>query len=87
MSNWLTVAKMILSLLPAIIEAVKAIESVLPDSNQGAEKLALIKGVLQGAYKAGSSAVGTFEDLWPRIEDAIAAVVKFFNSTGVFKKS
>jgi hypothetical protein len=78
--NWIAIVKIVLSLLPAIIEAIKAIEAALPESGKGSEKLALIRNVVESI---STEAV----DAWPYIEKAVGAIVSFFNATGVFKTS
>ena len=76
--NWIAIVKIILSLLPSIIEAIKAIEAALPESGKGVEKLSLIRTIIESV---NSEAAG----VWPYIEKTIGAIVVFFNSTGVFK--
>lgn len=84
--QFIQIAKIILQLLPLIIAAVKAIEEAIPDSNQGSMKLALVREAIESAYKIGSDAMISFEQMWPAIESTVSSVVKLFNSTGVFKK-
>ena len=84
--QYLAIIKLVLSLLPLIIDAVKAIESAFPASGQGAAKLALIKETIQQAYDAGNGAVAKFDEVWPTLQKTVASVVAFMNSTGAFKK-
>lgn len=84
--QYLTLIRLVLTLLPVIIDAVKAIEAAYPASGQGALKLDLVRGVLEGAYNAGSGAAAKFEDLWPALQSTIGSVVSFMNSAGMFKK-
>lgn len=86
MANFIATVKIILSLLPLILDAVKAIEAALPQSGQGAQKLALIRTTLQSAFDVAGNAVASFEQVWPALEKTIGAVVGLFNSAGVFKK-
>lgn len=83
--NFLQIVKLILSMLPAIIEAVKAIEAALPAGGQGAAKLDAIKGVLQSAYGVANDATAQFEAVWPAISGTVSALVALFNKAGVFK--
>lgn len=77
--NWITIATTILQLLPAIITAIKAIEEAIPGQGRGEDKLAAIRGILEG--------VNTNVDAyWPAIEKAIGVIVGLFNRTGVFAK-
>lgn len=84
--QYLSIIKLVLSLLPLIIDVVKAVETAMPASGQGANKLALVHDVLQEAYNAGTGAVAKFEDVWPVLQNTVTSVVTFFNTTGLFKK-
>lgn len=77
--NALTVLKTILSLIPAIIDAIKAIEAAIPGEGQGEQKLAAIRAIIEQVYDKAS-------DLWPSIEKTITVLVGLFNNLGVFKK-
>lgn len=82
----LTTLKLILSLLPLILQAVKAIEDALPDGGQGEAKLALIRQTIQGAYGVANDTVASFETMWPAISTTVTAVVGLYNNLGAFKK-
>lgn len=69
--------RLTLSLLPAIIRAVKEIEEVFPESGMGSVKLRLIREVLE-------STVDGISTIWPTIQRIIALVVKVFNESEVF---
>lgn len=86
MTNFLTIAKLVLGLLPLIIDAVKAVEAALPQSGQGAQKLALIRSTIEAAFGVAGNAVASFEQVWPALERTVGAVVGLFNTTGTFKK-
>lgn len=79
--------KIILSLLPLIIQAVQAIEQAMPQSGQGAAKLEAIRQMLQSAYSVSTDAMGPFEQIWPALSSTVSAVVGLFNSAGAFKKA
>lgn len=70
----------ILQLIPALIQAMKAIEEAIPGSGQGEQKLAAIRGILE-AVDAGVA------KLWPQISSVISVLVNLFNTAGVFKKA
>lgn len=72
--------KLVISILPIIIEAVKQIEALFPESGNGRQKLELVKNIL-------ISADSNLEDSWPLISKVIGSVVAFCNSTGLFKKN
>ncbi len=77
--NALNIITTILSLIPSLITAIKAIEEAIPGQGQGEAKLAAIRQILEVA-DAGIAA------LWPKISDAIGVIVSLFNKTGVFKQ-
>lgn len=78
--------KLVLSLLPLIIQLVRSIEEALPESGQGAAKLTMVRSALEAGYKMATDAVISFEEAWPQISNVISAVVTMFNVSGVFKK-
>lgn len=86
MANLLTIVKLVLALLPLLLDAVKAIEAAMPASGAGTLKLAAIRTTLQAAFEAAGEASATFEQVWPALEKATGAAVSLFNATGVFKK-
>lgn len=83
--QYLTLIRVVLSLLPLVIDAVKAIEAAFPTSGQGNQKLGLIRSVLQSAYESGTGALASFDDIWPVLQKTVGAVVTFFNEVGAFK--
>lgn len=87
MTNAIQIIKLILTLLPTIIEAVRAIEAALPASGQGAAKLALLRETLAAGFSVVGDAVTSFESVWPALEKTVGAVVGLFNRTGQFGKS
>jgi len=70
--------------MPAIISAVQAVESVVPGGGNGAAKLDAVKTILQTGYNVAEGVTKDFEAVWPSIQPAIDAVVKLFNSAGIF---
>ena len=69
---------MILQLIPALIQAMKAIEDAIPGSGQGEAKLSAIRQILE-AVDAGAT------KYWPQIQAVIGVLVGLFNKTGAFK--
>lgn len=69
---------MILQLLPALLEAVRSMESMLPLPGKGKEKLDLVLGVIDDTQ-------ADIQDIRPLIVKMIARIVGFANATGVFK--
>lgn len=84
--NFISILKLIITLLPSIIDAVKAIEAAIPDGGKGDEKLKLIEKVLSTTYEQSTKSFGTFEQVWPVLSSTVNSVVNLFNSTGTFKK-
>jgi len=85
MAQILQVIKLLIALGPAIIEFMMALEKLFPENGRGAEKLALLKGYVEGIWNTLGSAVPKFEDMWPKIEAIVAAVKKIGKGT-IFKK-
>jgi hypothetical protein len=75
----MNVITIILSLIPALIAAMKAIEEAVPGTGQGEAKLAAIRQIVE-AIDAG------LVKLWPQISATISVLVTLFNATGAFKK-
>ncbi len=71
---------LVVQLVPALIQLIKAIEEALPKSGQGAEKLTAARQIIEAAYEGAN-------EIWPTIEKVISVIVGMFNSTGVFTKS
>jgi hypothetical protein len=84
--KFLEAARLVLSLVPTLIAAVRAIEDALPDGGNGALKLEAVRGLLQSAYETATDQVQKFETVWPTLKRAIDVIVGLFNSVGLFKK-
>jgi hypothetical protein len=84
--KFVEIARIVIALLPVLIKAIQAAEEALPGKGKGEMKLAMIRGVLEAAYAAASDAEATFDQIWPAIQKAVAAIVSAFNTAGVFKK-
>lgn len=76
--------RLILSLLPLILDTIRAIEAALPAGGLGREKLALVRTTIESAYIAAGEAADSFETIWPALERTIGAAVALFNRTGLF---
>ena len=63
----------------AVIEIVKLVEKMIPDSGQGANKLTLVRQLAE-------QAIGDVSNLWPQLEMIISSFVKLANLAGTFKK-
>ena len=71
--------RVVIGLLPTLIEAVKNIEGLFPEGGQGQMKLALVVESLKQVQEVS-------DDYIPIIKQVITAIVQVFNSFGVFKK-
>ena len=71
---------LVIQLIPAVMNLVKAIEEALPEAGFGAEKLEAVKEILQTSYDG-------ITEIWPIVEKIIAIVVNMFNKTGKFSSS
>jgi len=70
----------VLQLFPALVEVIKAIETVFPQSGIGKEKKALIVSIMTEIHSEITS-------MLPAIEVVIDGIVSFANKIGEFKKS
>jgi phage-related minor tail protein len=75
----ITTISTVLQLIPTILEIIKAVETQIPASGMGKEKLEFVKNVLSTAYPQ-------VVEIWGMVEKIIAASVTLFNATGAFKK-
>lgn len=77
-------ARAVIMWLPILIQAMKAIEEAIPGQGKGEQKLAAVRGILEGVAAATNSA--TFATLWPMLEGAARVLVTAFNATGIFQR-
>lgn len=82
--GYVEIFKLVIQLLPSLIEAIKIVENALPESGKGVAKLDLVREILQVSYEAGGE--GNFEHVWSVASKVVAGVVRVFNGTGVFSK-
>lgn len=82
--NFLAILKLVISLLPTIIEAIKTIEAALSQSGAGAEKLSLLKTILQSAYNTSNDSMIQFDKVWPVIQSSVGGIVTVFNNLKLF---
>lgn len=82
--NFLAALKLAISILPYIIEAVKAIEKEVGGSGKGSDKLEFIKGLVTSiADITGDVDKGVIASA---VEKVVALLVRLFNVTGIFSK-
>ena len=77
--KYLQIISTVLSLLPSVIQAIKAIEDAIPGAGKGEAKISAIRQIIE-ACDAGA------KELWPVLQKVIGILVATFNSVGVFSK-
>lgn len=82
--GFIQILKLVISLLPMIIDAIKAIEAAIPHQGTGQDKLALLKTMLQATYDSSNEAAGQFDKIWPVIQSSVCGIVGIFNKVKVF---
>lgn len=71
--------KLILGLLPLLVQAITAIESAFPIPNAGVVKLDAVKTILQTSYSASTDIEGSFEKIWTMVQPIVNALVTLMN--------
>lgn len=84
MPAFLAALKVALQLLPLLGSMIKVVETLVPQGGQGAQKLLLIRNMLESAYATVDGATASFAQVWPLLEPAIAGLVTLYKQTGVF---
>lgn len=72
-------ALFLIQLIPTIMEIVKKIEDMFPQSGIGSEKLQLLREMLEASYSGLST-------IWPTISFIVDKIVAFANAKGTFAK-
>jgi hypothetical protein len=70
----------VFTMLPALIQAIRAAEDAIPLPKAGKEKLELILGIIDDV-------VGAADDLKPTVARVVSRVVTTFNALGLFRPS
>lgn len=84
--QFLTILKLIITILPLLIDAIRAIEAAIPGQGKGEAKLAAVRSVVESAYGVSTDVVPKFETIWPAMQKTVGGLVSSFNSAGDFKK-
>lgn len=80
------IIRVIASLIPVLIESIKAVEEALPGKGKGEQKLAMVRQLIEAAYAVGGNMSLKFDEIWPLLNDLIATAVAGFNKAGEFSK-
>jgi hypothetical protein len=83
--KFLKILQLIVTLLPTLAAAVEAVEKILPASDQGTQKLAMVRDILESTYKAAGDVSIAFDQVWPAISGTVDALVFAFNKSGIFQ--
>lgn len=86
MNNFVQILKLVVMLLPMIVEIVRAVELAMPEKGQGAAKLEAVRVMLQSVYSSTTEALPAFEQVWTAAQGIINATVAMYNAAGIFKK-
>lgn len=80
--NFFAILKLIIQLLPIIHTAIDQIDDMFPASGYGAQKLALVKTIIEKAIAIsdvgeafGKNPAWTFDSIWPMLSGIIANIV------------
>ena len=80
--KWIQIARAVLLLFPALIEAMKALEEAIPGEGKGEQRLAVIRQAMEAAHSQIQDTIVKFEDIWPSLAAAIGGLVTAFNAFG-----
>ncbi|MGJ0515157.1 MAG: hypothetical protein ACR65O_05320 [Methylomicrobium sp.] len=84
--KFLSILKLVVSILPLLIDAIKSVEDAIPGVGKGEAKLAAVRSAMESSYKVSTDVQASFEEVWPVMENTVGGIVKGFNAAGVFKK-
>lgn len=84
--KFLTILRLIVELLPVVIEMIKKVEELIPGQGEGEKKLNMVRQMLEAVFSSSGSIGVAFEELWVPLKKVIDTWVSLFNSNGLFKK-
>lgn len=84
--QYVNTIRLILSLLPLVLEVIRAVEAAFPQGGNGAVKLALVREAIEGGYNLANDTVVAFDTVWPAINRIVDASVVAYNASGAFRK-
>jgi len=86
MGNFLVILQAFLSIVPLLIQLVKQVEDLFPESGKGKEKAEFVRLALETAFEKVSGVSASFAEVWKVAEPFISKLVALFNSNGTFSK-
>ena len=90
MTALLNTIRAIIQIFPLVVELVRTIEQIVPLKGVGAQKIELLRGILEDAYQAMTSEdrkAFSLERLLLAAVSIANRLVAFLNATGVFQKT
>lgn len=82
--KFIEIFKLVVAILPLLIDAIKTVEAAIPGQGKGEQKLALVRSMMQSSYELAGDI--NFESVWNSVKRVIDSIVAVFNKTGVFDK-
>jgi hypothetical protein len=73
--NVFQIAKLVVGLLPVVIEAIKMIEAAIPGNGKGEQKLAFVRSTLESTMGVAGHASQEIEKVWQAICPLITLLV------------
>ena len=83
--QFLIALKLVISMLPLIIDTMKKIEDAIPGQGQGEQKLNAVRTILESVYEIAPEGNVKFDTLWPAIAKIISKLVSLYNGNGTFE--
>lgn len=87
MKKFLDILKVVAALIPLIKQLIRDVEELIPESGRGAEKLTIVRELLEAAFDALEDVPVVFSEVWPFLERLIGKFVDLLNRIGEFRKS
>lgn len=86
MWHYLKIVQLAVSMIPLLIDAIKAVEAAVPGTGRGEQKLALVRELLESAHRTTQGMDVAFSELWPVLQTLINRLVATFNADGSLSK-
>ena len=87
MQTIIAIITMVTTLLPLMKETIAAVEKMFPEGGQGAQKLAMVLGIVQNAIDVSGELQDAAPKIMPMVSGIVSSIVAIANATGQFKKS
>lgn len=72
--------RLLIQIIPLILEIVKMVDAAVPESGKGKEKLEYVRDVLETTEPE-------IKNIWSQVEFIINRTVSLYKVTGIFRKS